>query len=383
MPPGFSRSSCARVIKGRCDGAACSGVVFSGMSKLHDLILLVAAWGCLILVAGCGGSSISARSGLKLQPGAVSLFAIQPGLEQDGNPVPNVGAYPDGTASLIRYSMCAAQSPTSCASVPLVKGVPLPGPQPAGTLFKVTAHYRGRAYSSKAKWHGRVRAVSRPALAGAARVGSTVSALPARWIGGWATDMNQLAIEACRTRGATGCVMLTGVWLECNKLGCGIQGGVIGDHSSGRTTKIGYALSGWYLFALDARMDPTLNGAVGVSSPAALPVWRVSPTLVRSAPYGPISGPPAPRVHILPRAEVHGNQVVVASVRCAVSCHVWITASRVGKHFSSGERVAWSANKVINRTARLGVWGSLPRGRVAVQIHVGDGPVVHAPSRVP
>lgn len=315
--------------------------------------------------------------------GAVSLFAIQPFVARNGDPVPSVGAYPDGTASPIRYSICPPGTASGCSTLRVVKGLPLPGPQPPGTLFKVTAHYHGHTYSSSAKWLGDVRAVSPPALHGAARVGATITALPARWTGGWATDTNQIAIEACRSRTATGCVMLTGVWLDCNKIGCGIQGGVVGDHSSDDTTRIGYALSGWYLFALDDRIGPGANGLVGFSSPAALPVWHASPTLVRSRPYGPVTGPPGPRVRIFPRAQVSGNRVVVATVHCAVRCHAWITVNRVGKHFASGQRVAWTANKVLTGTARLGVWGSVPSGRLAVQINIGDGPYLHGLTRVP
>lgn len=272
--------------------------------------------------------------------------------------------------------MCASTSPPRCTSVRVVKGVPRPGAQPPGTVFKASARYHGRTYSSSAIWRGTVRPVSRPRVDGRPRVGSKVAAVPARWAGGWATDRNQLAIEACRTRTANGCVMLTGVWLECAQLGCGIEGGVVGDRTSDSSIVVGYGVSGWYLFALDARMTTAASGLVGFSSAAALPPWKTSPIVVRSAPYGPVIGPPGPRVRITPDAMVHDNHVAVASVRCAIRCHVWITVSRTGKHFTSGQRVAWTANKVITGTAMVGVWGSLPSGRVAVQINVGDGPYV-------
>jgi hypothetical protein len=176
--------------------------------------------------------------------------------------------------------------------------------------------------------------------------------------------------------------MLTGVSLDCTTIGCGIDGGVIGDHRSDNTVRVGYALSGWYLFALDDRIDPGADGLVGYSSPASLPVWKTSPTLVRSAPYGPVAGPPGPHVQILPRAQANGNHVVVASVRCVMSCHVWVTVSRIGKHFASGERVAWSANRLVKGTAMVGVWGPIPPGRMAAQIHIGDGPYLHGHTRV-
>jgi hypothetical protein len=82
--------------------------------------------------------------------------------------------------------------------------------------------------------------------------------------------------------------MLTGVWLQCGKFGCGVQGSGTWNN---RKTRIGDPLSGWYLFALDARISPGISGLVGITFAAALPLWRTSATLVRSAPLGPVLGP--------------------------------------------------------------------------------------------
>jgi hypothetical protein len=353
------------------------------MSTLRRTVLLMAIWGCAVVISGCGGGGSPPRSQrLATHVGAFSLFAIAPGLERDGDPIPRVGAYPDGAASFIHYSRCAPATASSCTSVNLVNGEPLPGKQPSGTLFKVTARYHGHRYFSSATWRGAVRGITRPSLAGAPRVGATIVAKPARWTGGWATDTNQLAIEACRTRAATHCVMLTGVWLHCTKLGCFVQGSVLGDRTADNKTTIGYALSGRYLFSLDARMGPGVDGLVGLSSPAALPVWHTSAIVVRSAPYGPVTGPPGPRVEMLRRAQVIGRHVIVASVRCAVRCHAWVTVGLTGHYFASGEQVAWSANRFVEGTARIGVWGHIRPGRVIVQINVGDGPYLHGHSKI-
>jgi hypothetical protein len=343
--------------------------------------LRLTTWACVLMVAGCGGSLTPTSARSPKRAGAVSPFAIAPRLERDGNPIPGVGAYPDGAASAVQHAMCRPPS-GACAAVPVVNGVPLPGSQPAGTLFRVRARYHGHVYSSAARWHGALRAISRPALSGALRVGATVVARPARWTGGWSTDLNQLAIEACRTRSATHCVMLSGVWLQCARLGCGIGGGVIGDHSSDGETRVGYALSGWFLFSLDARMSPGPGGLVGFSSPAALPVWPTSPIVVRSAPYGPVAGPPGPVVQILRRPEVRGRHVVVASVGCEVRCHAWVTVSLAGRHLPSSRHVAWSANRVLQGSGELGVWGAIPHRRVAVVINVGDGPYVRGHTEI-
>jgi hypothetical protein len=146
---------------------------------------------------------------------------------------------------------------------------------------------------------------------------------------------------------------------------------------------VGNWYTGWYLFALDAHLANTSSELVGYSSAAAIPPWPISRTVIRSKPYGPVIGPPVPHVHFFPRAQVRGEHVAVASVRCVVSCHVWVTVTRPRKHYSSGERVSWSANKVLRGTETISVWGSVPRGRATVGLSVGDGPDLHGQSFVP
>ena len=59
-----------------------------------------------------------------------------------------------------------------------------------------------------------------------------------------------------------------------------------------------------------------------------------------------------------------------------------LAARTVRKHFASGERFAWSANRLVKGTAMVGVWGPIPPGRMAAQIHIGDGPYLHGHTRV-
>ncbi len=324
------------------------------------------------------GIAVAAVAGIAA---ADQLFAMDPSFDAAGDPVPSVGAYPDGAASAIRYRRCLPGRRSCARMVRFVDREPTPGPTPAGTVFSATARWDGHAYASSARWHGRVRAASRPVLTGETRVGARVTVRPARWVGGWSTDQNLLAIEACRTSSATGCVMLSGLWLECSQLGCGVEGGPVGPLVSRRSVRVGYALSGWYLFGLDARISPRPDGLVGFSRPQALPVWRTSPTLVRSAPYGPIVGPPGPHVRILPVAQEHGDHLLVASVRCAVSCHVWITVSLLSRNAKIGRRATWSANTKLTGTAEVGVSGSIPAGPLTVSINVGDGPYINGHTR--
>jgi hypothetical protein len=307
-------------------------------------------------------------------------FRAQGLLTPSGNPEPAVGYYPDGAAGVMHWSMCAPPGTGTCEVIRSNQGLADPGPEPAGTVFKVTATYQGHAYASSIIWHGAVRAATRPILSGRTRYGATVTGAAARWTGGWGTEVDQLGIEACRTVRATGCVMLSGNELQCSPRGCGVLGGVTGPLDRPNRARIGNWYTGWYLFALDAHTANGLSGLVGYSSPAAISPWPTNATVIRSKPYGPVTGPPPPRVRILPDVQVRGNHVVVASVQCAVSCHAWVMVSRIGKHFGSGERVGWSANKVIEGSAMLGVWGSIPPGHVAVTVNVGDGPYLNGHS---
>jgi len=305
-------------------------------------------------------------------------FQAQGSLTASGSPEPTVFTFPDGTQGDMHWSMCTRPDTGACVAIPSNDGTANPGPEPAGTVFKLTATYQGQTYSSSLTWHGAIGVAIRPTIHGRARYDATVTSSAARWNGGWGTEFDQLGIEACRTVRGTGCVMLSGDQLQCSPSGCGSLGGV--PFIRPNRARIGNWYTGWYLFALDAHRGNDFSELVGYSSPAAIPPWPLNATVARSKPYGPVTGPPNPRVRFLPDAQAHGNHVIIASVRCAVSCHVWITASRIGKHFTSGERVAWSANKTITGSAMIGVWGSIPPGPLAVTINVGDGPYLHGHS---
>ena len=328
--------------------------------------------------SGAHGRGARATTGQGATPGP---FQAQGFFDVDGNPVPGVDSYPDGAAGLIHWSLCPTPGTGECNPIPSTEGAADPGPQPAGTVFKVTATYQGTTYSSSITWRGRVHAAAAPLLRGRPHFDSVVTGGAAAWAGGWGTEIEQLGIEACKTPAGTRCVMLSGNELECHRKGsCGSLGGVIGPLDRPNRARVGNWYTGWYLFALDAHLASGISGAVGWGSPAAIPPWPINDIVARSRPFGPVTGPPAPRVRFLAHAQVRGNHAAVASVRCAVSCHAWITVSLTGRHLKSGQRVAWTANKVIHGEAPIGVWGTIPRGRVAVTVRVGDGPYVQGHS---
>jgi hypothetical protein len=269
----------------------------------------------------------------------------------------------------------------SCRPIPSTDGTAHPGPQPAGTVFKLAATYKGKIYRSSLTWNGTVHAVTRPVLDGSARYGAVVTATPAGWAGGWATDADQIGIEACRHPDATGCVMLSGDELECSADGCGSRGGPDGPAQRPGRARVGNWYTGWYLFALDARLGNTISLLVGYPSPQAVPPWPKNATVARSDPVGPITGPPAPRIRFLSRARVHGRHVVVAAARCAVPCHVSTTVYRT--KLVANQTTGWYGRQEVTGTASIDVTGKIPPGRHTVEIDINGAPSLRSRIVVP
>ena len=168
--------------------------------------------------------------------------------------------------------------------------------------------------------------------------------------------------------------MLAGEYLQCFATGCGLLGGVAGTDRAPDHARVGTWYSGWYLFALDAHLSNGLNGAVGYSSAAAIAPWPTNRIVVRSRPYGPVTGPAPPRIDFLPNAQVRGRRVLVATVRCAVPCQAVISVET--KHANAQDRIEWTARERIRGTRTIGVAGTLPAGQARVSIRLGDGPYV-------
>jgi len=325
----------------------------------------------VVLLAATGAVAAISATTTGTTPTPFALFGVLPAFDAAGDPVPAVGTYPDGAASAIHWSMCTPPDTTVCVPLSTTNGAAKPGPEPAGTLFTMTASYQGKIYTGSETWQGAIHAIAPAVLHGGARVGSTVNPLAASWSGGWGTERDQLGVEACRTTAGTECVMLSGGPQDCP-----------GPHQP-TAAVIGTWFTGWYVFALDARVPSEVACALpGYGSEAAIPLWKRAATVARSAPLR-VTGPPAPTVRIFRTAVAQGSHVLVASVRCATACHVWISVGLTGKHLVSGQRAIWSANKIISGTSKLGVWGSIPAGRVAVTINIGDGPYLHGNTEMP
>ncbi len=272
---------------------------------------------------------------------------------------------------------------SKCRPLAATHGVADPGPEPAGTVFKVTSTSGGETYSRSFRWRGALRVERAATLTGAARVGATVHVGAARWAGGWGTEHDDLGIEACRTARGTHCVTLAGAALDCSAAGCGELGGVVREPTTPTYARVGSWYAGWYLFALDAHLGNPTSLIIGYSSPAAIKPWPKNATIARSQPYGPVTGPPAPKVHFLSSPRRHGRHVLVATVHCDLSCPTEVSVSL--KHAVDGRQGTWTAHEVITGTRTIGVSdtlssgqvsGTLPSGRVTVTVQVGNGPYV-------
>jgi hypothetical protein len=141
--------------------------------------------------------------------------------------------------------------------------------------------------------------------------------------------------------------------------------------------RVGNPFTGWYLFATDERTAAdTIVAGVGYGSAGAIPPVRPGRTVALSASLGPVAGPPVPWFTILRPARPIGGQVLVARVRCAVRCRVWLTVE--------GRRYGYSASPRVRGTALVGVRrGRLTRGPLLAWVHIDDGPTVAAHTRLP
>jgi hypothetical protein len=331
---------------------------------------VIAGVGCVVGVAACGTTRAHVRK--PREPSLAQQFQIAGFLDAVGNPEPAVFGHSGGVGP-IEWSMCAP-SAAKCTPLATANGIADPGPQLAGTVFKVTSSLGARRYSADLRWHGALHVASPPTLAATPHVGAIMRVSAGHWTGGWGTEREDLGIEACRTVRGSDCVMLAGAALACSATGCGELGGAVGEPTAPNYARVGNWYTGWYLFALDARFGNPTSLIIGYASPAAIKPWPISATVIRSRPYGPVTGPPAPRVLILRRARVLGRRLVVAIIHCAASCRA--TTALQTMHPNRKNRIGWTMTEQFKGIRTVGVRGALPAGRAAVSVQVGNGPYV-------
>lgn len=283
-------------------------------------------------------------------PVAYGPISIQAVFDGDGNPslVANFVIPP-------AWTICQPSPAAACTTVRTQHAILESGPEPAGTVFTASATYRGHSYRASVTWHGQVQALTGPRVLGSPHFGARIRAAAGTWTGGWGNESDQLGLEACRTPDGTGCFMLSG-----DQYGCA---------GSSSATVVGGALTDLYLFALDLRAARDgLCAGVGYYFPAAIPLWPRQQIVARSAPVGPVIGPPAPTISILSRARVKDGRVLVTAVRCPRRCRAWLLVT--GRRSSSWSSASFSGARVIGVPRRR-----LRPGSLVVTVHVDDGPL--------
>lgn len=367
-----------------CHTLVLGSVVLSGVTHLRWLrevvpaaVLAGMAVAIPVVAAGAhaggrehvrGQKPAAHRSGVASSPFAGYSVSIQAVFDLAGNPSLVANFSPNGSLAEPSWAICRAPSTNRCRPVATTHAVLEPGPEPAGTVFVATSTYLGRIYSARVTWEGLVRTLVTPRVRGRATVGSQVIPVVGRWAGGWGTEFDQLGVEACRTAQGQECVMLSGGQLGCPGSGAGVA--------------VGGWFTGWYLFGLDERSarDEACAG-VAYGLPADVPLWPLGQTIARSAPLGPVTGPPAPRVSIRPVALLRSGRVLFTTLRCAASCRFWLTAS--DHYWLSGSHGTITISRRVT-TKLIGVpRAGLRPGRLDVTVNVDGGPTVDGKTRLP
>jgi hypothetical protein len=202
------------------------------------------------------------------------------------------------------------------------------GDAPRGSVFQVTATYRGRSVSARSvPYLGRVQAVRPPGLAGHLHVGGLVRPLAATWTGGWGNETSRLQTQVCRRRSGDCEVVADGeYWNRCPGAGAVLQS----------------AHEGWYVRVVDQRVGhDTAWPAFAITAPGVLAPLEPSPAQA-AATFGPIRPAAGARestcglpsrpgsAHLLRRARSTPAGALLGSVTCPRSCRVTLVA-RHGK----------------------------------------------------
>ncbi len=326
-------------------------------------LLVVVAAAAMLLVAGAAATGHRTRKPKRHpQPPVVrDTVQIQSVFDLAGDPL--LAANFNGARLPPRWTICSPSPNSTCDHLKQTKRASLaPGAEPAGTVFVASETSGGHTYSARVTWRGRVRALAPPRFVGAARFGAQVTAVAGRWTGGWGDEFDQLGIEACRTKTGTGCVVLSG--------------GQFGCPGQPPNATVGGALPGMYLFAYDLRIArESACAGVGYSYPGAIPPWPIAQIVSRSAPAGPVTGPPPPRVSILRDARLRNGRVLVANAHCATRCRVWLNVFDGQSSSVARVTVTGSATVGVPRRALL-------PGTLSVRMHVDDGPPMSGKSRL-
>jgi hypothetical protein len=240
--------------------------------------------------------------------GAMAGYGMQVSQEllaRDGDPLLVANFSPDGSLATPSWAVCAPGAPT-CTPAGVTNRLFSPGPEPAGTTFEASAVYGGVTYAARSDpWQGAGAATAPPTLTGAPKIGAVVTPHAGAWSGGWPGDFDLLHVEACRTRDGRGCTTIAHPRAPLH----------------GLRAPLDPRWSGRWLFALDERYGPgTAFASMAFGSPVGIPPTPPGPTVSRSAPLGPVTGPAlALRDHPLLQLD---DRLLIGRATCAGRCRV-------------------------------------------------------------
>lgn len=237
-----------------------------------------------------------------------------------------------------------------------------PGETPAGTVFEADFKDPDGVVTTMrtVPWQGRVTAVEPPRLAGEAKVGGTVTAVDATWVGGWGdrpgwrpgeviSDRTSTAVVACRTPDRQDC------W-------------------SVLSGPLPQRWGGWYLFAVSSRSDGDrfgrpIPGVIYWPFPSrrSLPLDQTDAVSSPAQVCCTLPAPPAeaadPVVTLRKRAVRTERRLDLGRVRCAAECTVTVKVSGGGKR-------AYTTTFTVEGTRAI--TAPARRGTLRVRVHV-DG----------
>lgn len=301
----------------------------------------------LLLLLACAGFTAPAGT-----PYGVDID--QQMLGADGNPSLIANFQPDGSLATPSWAICAPTVP-GCVPTGVTNQVFRPGPEPAGTAFQAYAVYRGTTYTATSDpWQGTVAATTPPTLTGVPRVGAVVTPHAGSWTGGWGGEFDLARVEACRTRDGRSCTTIS-------------YPHAFRDRNAAR---LDARWSGDWLFALDQRYArDTFWAEPGYAWPFGIPPLAVGPTVSRSAPLGPVTGP---RLRLRDRPLLlRDGRLLVGRATCARACEVGLRVIAAGGHAHRAELRVHGTRSLTVPASDLGF-----EHGARIRVRIGTTPIV-------
>ena len=307
-----------------------------------------------LLLAGAGLAPRADAASLPLEHVKMS----QQRFDDAGNPVLAANLVPDD-GLVPRWSTCAPGATTCTPSGTTARSFE-PGPTPAGTEFVASGTRNGTTYVARSSpWQGTVAATAPPSLAGAPQLGQRVTATGAAWSGGWGGEFDHVSVVACRTAGGQGCTTIAHPQAS---------------PAPGNSVVLDARWTGRHLFAYDVRYGrDTPFPAIRHVSPTGVPVRAVGPTVARSAPLGPVTGPGTVAMR-RQWTRLRDGRVLVGRATCPRGCVVSVSVANRPGGTEAQARVRFRGS----RRLAVAFGGLTPHTSLIARVRLGGTPAVTA-----